>query len=196
MAYKYNMATGVSKIKRLVKTRLAAVSVIASSVAMLAVLPLAASAAANNTNKGFDQYGYNDNARVFVGDCLNWYNGKYPGTTVAQAQAYCGDYAKDQVVMKWNKAWDDCNATTDQNDSTKCAGAWVTNEWNGNVPGGSGETEHYKIIWVGSEGQKSPYWRDGGKSIWGNYEIVMDQGVAGGAHSWNIHATPADLGRD
>ncbi|HET7630223.1 MAG TPA: hypothetical protein VFK03_02510 [Candidatus Saccharimonadales bacterium] len=168
---------------------------IVASALVFTVLPAAVNAAPNGHGQGFDQNGYNDNARVFVGDCLDWYTGKYGGTE-AQAQNYCGDYANDQLVMKWNKAWDECNATTDQDDASVCAGAWLTNHWNGHVPGGSGEVWQYKYVWVGSEGENSPYWRDGGESIWGNYEVVMSQGVAGGEHSVLTHATPNGLGKN
>lgn len=165
---------------------------IAATIALLMLLPFTASAASQG--KGFDAYGYNDQARVFVGDCLNWYLGKYPTASQTAAQNYCGAYANDQVVMKWSKAWDACEATADQDDASACAGAWTTNHWNGNVADGSGEVWHYKIIWVGSEGEDSPYWREGGYSIWGNYEVIADHGTAAGVHSVLTHATPNGLG--
>jgi hypothetical protein len=73
--------------------------------------------------------------------------------------------------------------------------AWLTNEWNGAVPGGSGEVWHYKIIWVGPELEESPYWREGCYPIWGEFEVIMDQGT------WSDHtheilalATPNGFG--
>lgn len=135
---------------------------------------------------GFDQFGYNDQARVFVGSADgvdNILDGKVWGDPT---------YANDHLVMKWNAAWDACNAAGG-NDATACLGAWTDNEWNGNVPGGSGYSDHYKIIWVGSQGVNSPYWRDGGYLVWGNYETIMDQGVYG-THTWWAHGIPNGYG--
>lgn len=95
--------------------------------------------------------------------------------------------------MKWNAQWDNCNAAGNDDESA-CAGASLDNEWNGMIPGGSGGTEHFKAIWVGSAGEASPYWRDGGYLLWGNYEALMDQGMAGGAQWWAAHAIPNGYG--
>jgi hypothetical protein len=141
---------------------------------------------------GFDQYGYNRSARVFVGTGSSWCQGKL-GWSKATCDAYMGIYANDQLVMKWNAAWNACNAAGNDDESA-CAGASLDNEWNGMVPGGSGETEHFKAIWVGSAGEDSSYWRDGGYLIWNNYEALMDQGMADGSHWWAAHATPNGYG--
>ena len=136
---------------------------------------------------GFDQYGYNEKARVFVGlaDGVDRSNdGKVWGDPT---------YAKDHLVMKWNAQWDNCNANGYDN-PTYCLGAWTDNEWNGNVQGGSGVTEHYKIIWVGSAGELSPYWRDGGYLVWNNYEVIMDQGTDTTGHVWYAHGIPNGYG--
>ena len=138
---------------------------------------------------GFDQFGYNNTARVFNGTGSSW--------CLAGGQgANClGIYSPDKLVMKWNAAWDACNANG-YDDPAFCLGAWTTNEWNGKAPGGSGAGWHYKIIWVGSAGAASPYWSDGGYSVWGNYEVTMDQGVdpnLGPGHMWFAHATPNGL---
>ena len=105
-------------------------------------------------------------------------------------------YANDHLVMKWNAAWDACNANG-FNDPAYCAGAWTTNEWNGMVPGGSQWTDHIKIIWVGSAAINSSYWIDGGYSIWDNYEAILDQGMAPG-HVRLVYAfaRPNGLGRN
>ena len=119
---------------------------------------------------GFNQYGYNYNARIFSGSA--------DGVDKVLDGKVWGDstYASDHLVMKWNAAWDACNANGYDNPK-HCAGAWNTNEWNGNVPGGSGWSEHIKIIWVGSAKENSSYWIAGGVSIWGNYEIIFDKGM-------------------
>lgn len=160
------------------------------SVALLGALPVVAQAAGG---KGFDEYGYNDSARIFVGTGSSWCQGKL-GWTKEQCDAYLAPYGSDQLVMKWNKAWDECNEAGND-DASACAGATLTNEWNGNIPGGSGETEHFKCIWVGSEGEASIYWQPGGYVIWGNYEAIMDQGMEAGHVHWvAAHATPNGFG--
>jgi hypothetical protein len=162
--------------------------IVVAAVVFVLALPMAAAAG------GFDQYGYNDSAHVFVGTGSSWCQGKL-GWDQTTCDAYMGVYANDKLVMKWNAAWDACNAAGNDNASA-CAGAWLLNEWNGKAPGGSGQVWHYKIIWVGSAGASSPYWLDGGYSIWGNYEVIMDQGFdpnVGPGHMWFAHATPNAL---
>src|SRR5665811_50120 len=128
----------------------------------------------------------NYSARIFVGPA-DGVDGNLDGNVWGDPT-----YANDQLVMKWNKAWDECNEHG-SNDPAYCAGAWETNEWNGKVPDGSGEVWHYKIIWVGSEG--SSYWRDGGELIWNHYEVIMSQGISeGGNHEFPVHATPNGFG--
>src|SRR5450756_990472 len=56
--------------------------------------------------KGFDEFGYNDAARVFVG-LADGVDRKLDGLVWGDPT-----YAKDHLVMKWNKAWDDCNANS------------------------------------------------------------------------------------
>lgn len=141
--------------------------------------------AAKPVDKGFNEFGYNYSARIF--------NGLADGVDRNLDGTVWGDptYANDHLVMKWNAAWDACN---DLGTPEACAGAWTDNEWNGNVPGGSGTTDHYKIIWVGSDGINSPYWKDGGSLVWGSYEVIMDQGILDGQHMWWTHATPNGYG--
>ncbi len=138
---------------------------------------------------GFDQYGYNDTARIFNGTCLSWGMGKY-NWSQAQAEAYCGDYSNDKLVMKWNDEWDRGNAEgwTDINGYD----AWTDNEWNGKK-NGSGEVWHYKIKWIGNcvEGEVQ---EDGGYCIWGQFEVVMDHGTSDGVHTWLAKATPNGYG--
>lgn len=139
------------------------------------------------TDKGFNEFGYNYTARVF--------SGLADGTDKILDKKVWGDqtYANDHLTMKWNEAWDLCNANGYDNPEY-CLGAWTNNEWNGAVPGGSGEVWHYKMIWVGSLGQDSPYWVDGGYPIWENYEVIMDQGTLDGVHYWYAHGIPAGYG--
>lgn len=137
---------------------------------------------------GFNQYGYNYGAHIFSG-LADGVDKNLDGTVWGDAT-----YANDHLVMKWNAAWDACNANG-YDSPTYCAGAWVTNEWNGMIAGGSQWTEHVKIIWVGSQGSNSMYWVDGGYSIWGNYEAILDQGMAPGHIRYVAAlATPNGLG--
>jgi len=153
----------------------------------LVALALLATPALAFAAGGLDQYGYNDKARIF--------NGLADGVDRVNDGAYWGDtaYANDRLVMKWNAAWDACNAAGNDT-AAACAGAWINNEWNGNVAGGSGSVWHYKIIWVGSAAENSAYWQPGGYSVWGSYEVLMEQGTDGGVHTWYAHATPNGYG--
>lgn len=145
-------------------------------------------------DKGFDEFGYNRTANNFNGTGWSWCMGKVGDED--WCQAYLGDYANDHLVMKWNEAWDSCNAAGND-DETACLGAWTTNHWNGMMPDGSESNWVYKYIWVGSEGEDSPYWVEGGYSIWGSYEVILDQGKDpsyGDGHIVFAHATPNGLG--
>ena len=135
------------------------------SISLLSFLLPSASAAG-----GFNDNGYNYKARIFSGPA--------DGVDKVLDGKVWGDstYAADHLVMKWNAAWDACNANG-YNNPKFCAGAWDTNEWNGNVAGGSGWSEHIKIIWVGSAAENSVYWVDGGYSVWGNYEVISDKAM-------------------
>ena len=132
---------------------------------------------------GFNQFGYNYGARIFSGPA--------DGVDRTLDGKVYGDptYAKDHLVMKWSQAWDDArfgNApwTTD---------AWLNNEWNGNVPGGSGWTELVKIVWVGD--CSGPNFRPGGYCLWGEFEAISDHGTdPTHSHLWYAHATPTGYG--
>ena len=140
----------------------------------------------HEVTNGFNQCGYNYKARVF--------SGLADGVDRTLDGTVWGDptYANDHLVMKWNAAWDACNANGADN-PIFCLGAWVTNEWNGMRSDGSSVTDHVKIIWVGSAGTTSPYWVPGGYVIWGNYEVIMDQGITDGQHFMWTLATPNGL---
>lgn len=132
---------------------------------------------------GADQYGYNYQARVFVGPA-DGVDRNLDGTVWGDPT-----YAKDHLVMKWSKAWDDARF----HGAAWTADAWLDNEWNGNVPGGSGWTEHVKIRWVGAAACAAGF-SDGGSCIWLEFEIVMDQGTGPSGHAWYTHATPTGYG--
>lgn len=96
-------------------------------------------------------------------------------------------YANDRLKMTWSKAWDEARF---QGAPWTCD-AWEDNQWNGAVPGGSGEVWHYKIKWVGPELESSPCWVEGGYLVWGPFEVIMDQGTADGEHTWYAHGIPS-----
>ncbi len=133
---------------------------------------------------GFDEFGYNYTARVFEGAA--------DGVDRNLDQTVWGDptYGEDHLVMKWSKGWDDARF----NGAPWGPDAWEDNEWNGKVPGGSGETWHYKIVWVGTGLESSPYWKPGGYPIWGQFEVIFSQGTIENVHSWETHANPAGYG--
>lgn len=145
--------------------------------------------ASQPNNKGFDEFGYNNIARNFVGTGSSWCQGKI-GWNKDTCDDYMGVYANDKIVMKWNEAWDNCN---DLNTPEACAGAWTDNEWNGRKDG-SGEVWHYKIKWIGSCGSDYTLLDDGGYCLWGSYEVVMDQGIVDGEHIWLTKALPNGYG--
>lgn len=137
-----------------------------------------------NPALGFDEYGYNEVAGIFQGPADGVdkkLDGKVWGSAV---------YASDLLVMKWNKDW---NRGRDEGWSNPPYNAWTSNEWNGMVPGGSGETWHYKIVWVGdckSNGALVPI---GGYCIWDQFAVLLSHGTAG-QHFWDAHALPSGYG--
>jgi len=129
---------------------------------------------------GFDQYGYNYQARIFVG----------PSDGYDRILNNDPIYGNDHLVMKWSKEWDDARF----HNGTWGPGAWVSNEWNGKVEGGSGDSEHCKIVWYGpcSEGVRL---EDGGVCIWGQFKIIMDQySYSDGTHDWITRVSPNGYG--
>ena len=150
---------------------------IAVALAFLLVAPVAAGG-------GFDQFGYNYTAHVFVG--------RADGVDRVLDGKVWGDptYANDHLVMKWSKAWDDARF----HGAPWTPEAWENNEWNGKVPGGSGEVWHYKIQWVGSCGVDGAPLPDGGYCIWGQFEVIMDHGTIANEHFWFAHANPTGYG--
>ena len=154
-------------------------------VLMTAAVMVGACSCVLQARAGFDVYGYNEVAGIF--------NGPADGVDRNLDGTVWGDptYANDHLVMKWSKGWDVARFHGEPWGPE----AWEDNEWNGALPGGSGEVWHYKIIWVGSDLTSSPYWVDGGYDIWGQFEVIMDQGVVlGEEHVFFAHANPCGYG--
>jgi len=142
---------------------------------------------ARTSDTGFDEWGYNRVARIFSGTGASW-------CLARGAPADClGIYSPDKLVMKWNAEWDRGNAEGWANPPYA---AWEDNEWNGvGVTGGSGAVWHYKIKWVGTCGADGTTLPDGGYCIWGQFEVLMDQGTDPNAgHLWYAQATPNGYG--
>jgi hypothetical protein len=136
------------------------------------------------TGTGFDEFGYNYNARIFTG--------KADGVDRSLDGAVWGDstYANDHLVMKWSKGWNEARF----HNGTWGPDAWEDNEWNGKVAGGSGEIWHYKIKWVGPCGADGTPMEDGGYCIWGQFEVIFSQGTVANEHFWEAHANPTGYG--
>ena len=138
----------------------------------------------NALKGGFDEFGYNYKAKIFVGNA--------DGVDKTLDGKVWGDptYANDHLVMKWSKAWDDARF----NGKPWTTDAWEDNEWNGMCDGCSGEVWHYKIKWIGACGADGTALPDGGYCIWGQFEVIMDQGTSDGEHIWYAKAIPAGYG--
>ncbi len=141
-----------------------------------------------NLSHGFDDSGYNRTARIFNGTAWDWCMEKVGDE--AWCQDYLGESANDHLIMKWNAEWDRGNV---DGWNKPPYDAWENNQWNGKVPGGSGDVWHYKIVWVGpcTDGKNVP---EGGYCIWGQFAVIMDQGTMDGVHYWFAHGMPTGYG--
>lgn len=133
---------------------------------------------------GFDDFGYNYNARIFVGPA--------DGVDKILDGKVWGDsfYANDLLKMTWSKAWDAARF----DDAPWTCDAWEDNQWNGMMPDGSQETWHYKIVWVGPDLENSDCWHEGGYPIWNEFEVIFSHGTFDGEHIWDVNAFPAGYG--
>ena len=137
--------------------------------------------------------GYNYKARIFVGTGLQWCMQK-TGMDMAWCEAYLGPYINDKITMKWNAEWDRGN---DGNWLNPPYDAWENNEWNGKFPDGSDSVWHYKIKWIGPCGVDYTPLPDGSYCLWGQFAVLMDQGVdpsMGPGHIWFAHGIPTGYG--
>jgi len=140
--------------------------------------------------------GYNYGAGIFVGTGVQYCTQKYSNPTdQASCLAYLGIYQNDKVTMKWNAEWDRGNT---EGWSSPPYAAYLDNEWNGRFPGGSGQVWHYKFKWVGLPcDNTNPLWAPGGYCIWGQFEVLMDQGIdpnIGPGHIFYALAKPNGYG--
>jgi hypothetical protein len=135
-----------------------------------------------------DWQGYHKN-RIFVGTALQWCEqGGYDPTWCTN---YLGSSINDKLVMKWNAEWDRGN---DEKWVKPPYNAWEDNEWNGMFPGGSGYVWHYKIVWVPPCGDDGTPLGNGGYCLWGQFEVLMDQGTGPDGHMVVALAAPNGYG--
>lgn len=161
----------------------------AAGAMMLGAMALPAFAA-QPADKGFNENGYNYNARIF--------SGKADGVDKKLDGTVWGDptYANDHLVMKWNSEWDRGNA---EKWLKPPYAAWEDNEWNGRVPNGSGEMWHYKIVWDQGCATSGIPSTDATKGtpycLWGPFATILSQGSAADhSHMWDVLMSPAGYG--
>jgi len=135
----------------------------------------------NTIETGFDQWGYNYQAKMFNGLYCDSY----------RDAAWCQPYADVELMMKWNKAWmsnEDCDGDgkLDRHngyDSYIDSGAWLTNHQRGTYTDDDGNECHWnyfvKIVaapadatvvgtnWVNADGTVI------GPVIWGQFAIIQ-----------------------
>lgn len=137
--------------------------------------------AGNPVQVGFDQYGYNYQAHLFVGTYDSSdrnLDGTYWGDTA--------DYVDDSLIMKWSDDWlanRDCdgNGKLDRGSAAPygTSQGWLTNQNEGDYDsdGNGSQDAHYtyfvKIVWTGP-----------GSPLWGQYTVIQEvyNDPAGGSH--------------
>jgi hypothetical protein len=134
-----------------------------------------------------------DNCEKFQGYLQNGtvYNGCADGVDGYVDGLYYGGvsiFTYDKLLMKWNQGWNDGNAEGWSNPPYDAA---ISNEWNGNFLGGSGQTWRYLIRWVGAcgaDGTLLPGPRlVPAYCIWGQFAVEMSQGSIDSQHFWDAH---------
>ncbi len=181
----HHKAKKVNPIRKFLEKWGVLVAVVLATAIALPIISARSKVLPAKAQNGFDQYGYNYNARIF--------QGKADGVDRILDEKVWGDttYANDHLVMKWSKGWDEARF----NGKPWSTDAWENNEWNGKVSGGSGEVWHYKIVWIGNCGADGTQLPDGGYCIWGQFETIFDQGTsAESIHSWLTHVKPNGYG--
>lgn len=102
---------------------------------------------------GFDEYGYNYNARIFNGLAENWFRQQIGVPAWQEGDPYeYGAWGPAHLVMKWDKLWDNARFGPDDikgsgDESKWASGAWCTNHWRWTDPD-TGEVWvwYYRIV--------------------------------------------------
>ena len=131
---------------------------------------------------GFDDWGYNYQARLFNGTYCDAY----------RDAAWCQDYKEDNLLMKWNDAWlsnKDCDGDglLDRHygfDSYLGSGAWLTNIMSGTYEGDEGQACNWnyfvKIVAAPADAHVADgFWYTAGGTeigavIWGEFAIIQE----------------------
>ena len=148
----------------------------------------------NPLEMGFDQFGYNYQAREFNGT-YDSADRKFDGMYYGQS----GDFADDNLSMKWSDDWlsnQDCNGdgkldrgAPGSSGYPNTSQGWTTNHVEGDYIDADGNSQHFtyfiKIVWVGAGG-----------SLWGQYEIIQEvyNDPAGGLHGVKPKVSAPGLG--
>lgn len=147
---------------------------------------------------GFDEWGYNYQARLFNGYYCDAY----------RDAAWCQDYKEDSLSMKWNDAWlsnKDCDGDLllDRHygfPTYKGSGAWLTNHMSGTYTGDEGQDCSWvyfvKIVAAPADAQLIGtmwYTADGeeiGPAIWGEFAIIQEvsNDACAGQHGAQYHS--------
>jgi hypothetical protein len=200
-----------------------------SVLGIIAIVFVAAMMNPVHANGAFDQWGYNRTALVFKGWYVNAYAEKhgfatpYVGikgdpcgnidvyfsvtcdpTTGGSSNPDYPDYAYNVLLeINVNRAWDDAHRGA----TPWTPNAWLTNHQVGWYVGDDRKIHQWewflKIVWIGSGGRSSPYWRPGGYIgpdvvFYEKAEFELIQSVYndpyGGSHGIETLATPPGLG--
>lgn len=123
---------------------------------------------------GFDEYGYNYGANLFVGP-YDWYDRDKEGGWAGPEYHYI------TLVMKWSDNWWSENKE----------GSWCTNHQYGTEEDGTHWTYFCKIVYTGEYHDYGWVYPDGGWAIWGYYEVIQEVYSGYGCYT---HAKPTGLG--
>lgn len=200
-----------------------------SVIGIIAIVFVAAMMSPVHANGAFDQWGYNRKALVFKGWYVNAYaeNDGFATPYVGIKGDPCGNidsyfsskgvtcnptsgsisgpdkfwYAYNELLqINVNTAWDDAHRGA----ASWTPNAWLTNHQVGWYVGDDGKIHQWewflKIVWIGTGGSGSPYWRPGGTEweFYGKSEFEIIQSVYndpyGGFHGIETLAIPPGLG--
>ena len=169
---------------------------------LLALLVVPATALADKPDdKGYDEWGYNYQARMF--------NGLYWNANRPEPPCEPGTCPSDtQLIMKWSDEWLNADrircAGTPQQGSSACEGSWLTNHQRGEYIGDDGRTCKWtyfvKIVYPpgGPVDEDDDGYDDntGGSIIWGAYVRIqqVSNDTCAGEHGKIFAVQPSGFG--
>ena len=116
---------------------------------------------------GYDQWGYNYQAHIFLGGYCDAYRNA----------AWCQEWKDVNLIMKWSDDWlsnQDCNndGKLDRGGLSGISQGWLTNHQWGSYLGENGETCNWdyfvKIVYPCLE------FGENGQCIWGSYSVIEE----------------------